>query len=265
MSANFRIIILLIPLILSSYSSMVPVNEEIAESNFSEDDWRSFTIDENRILEALGSEGQPFVPEGRPTLAISRLGIHGVNGTLLNTNLPDYALQPRSDLSLLIIDGDTEISSARNSLSNIEGIVIREFISPSGLVVQGTTMALMQASMLTEVRASMAVPLAMLVEDKLLEDWILAENGEIEITTAVRIEGWRDSISSEVPDNWELSDNYGNTLTGDVTNAANRWLENPKKYDAGRWEGVIAKPQLSELLSDPAVGWLVPRGSHNLN
>ena len=52
MSANFRIIILLIPLILSSYSSMVPVNEEIAESNFSEDDWRSFTIDENRILEA---------------------------------------------------------------------------------------------------------------------------------------------------------------------------------------------------------------------
>ena len=255
MSANFRIIILLIPLILSSYSSMVPVNEEIAESNFSEDDWRSFTIDENRILEALGSEGQPFVPEGRPTLAISRLGIHGVNGTLLNTNLPDYALQPRSDLSLLIIDGDTEISSARNSLSNIEGIVIREFISPSGLVVQGTTMALMQASMLTEVRASMAVPLAMLVEDKLLEDWILAESGEIEITTAVRIEGWRDSISSEVPDNWELSDNYGNTLTGDVTNAANRWLENPKKYDAGRWEGVIAKPQLSELLSDPAVGW----------
>ena len=56
-----------------------------------------------------------------------------MNGTLLGQELPNYALQPRHDLSLLIIDGDVELSVARSSLAMIEGLVVREYISPSGL------------------------------------------------------------------------------------------------------------------------------------
>ncbi|MBT4406719.1 MAG: hypothetical protein HOC79_02470, partial [Euryarchaeota archaeon] len=101
-------------------------------------DWKLFSIDENQIFDALGIQSESFVPEGRSTLAISRLGIHGVNGTIIANDLPPASLVAREDLSLLIIDGDYQLTDARNNLAEIDGLVVREYISPSGLVVQGT-------------------------------------------------------------------------------------------------------------------------------
>ena len=77
---------------------------------------------------------------------------------------------------------------------------IREFISPSGLMIQGTQMALLEASLLPEVRVSLDVPVAMMVSDDILELWISDPNGETIVGTSARIEGWRDVASSTVPD-----------------------------------------------------------------
>ena len=92
MRSKICLIPLMIPLLLSSLSPLVStfneglsgdgtVGGELGGGEFGpsglSDDWRSFTIDENRILSAVGSEGERFIPTGRATLAISRLGVHG--------------------------------------------------------------------------------------------------------------------------------------------------------------------------------------------
>ena len=273
MRSKICLIPLLIPLLLSSLSPLVSTSAEgmvgsravgdtfeggeLGESEYG-DEWRSFTIDENRILSAVGSEGERFIPTGRATLAISRLGVHGVNGTLLGTDLPDYALEPRPDLSLLIIDGDIELSAARDSLASIEGMVVREYISPSGLVIQGTPMALMQAALLPEVRASLKVPLAMLASEPILAVWVDDSSGAALQGTEVRIEGWRDDVQSTVPDSWILADDFGKELRGDVAGIANMWLNDARQYDAGRWEGRLSGVDLAAVLAEPALGWLRP-------
>jgi uncharacterized membrane protein len=271
MRSRFCLILLLVPLLLSSLSPLastfvVPGSETVGDAldggelgdSVSGDDWRSFTIDENRILTAVGSEGERFIPTGRATIAISRLGIHGVNGTLLGQELPNYALQPRPDLSLLIIDGDIELSAARNSLATIEGLVVREYISPSGLVIQGTPMALLQAALLPEVSASLEVPLAMLASEPILAAWIEDSRGTTLHGTEVRIEGWRDDVLSTVPDSWLLADGFGKELRGDVGSAAETWLDDARQYDAGRWEGRLSGVDLAEILGEPALGWIRP-------
>jgi len=273
MRSKICLIPLMIPLLLSSLSPLVStfneglsgdgtVGGELGGGEFGpsglSDDWRSFTIDENRILSAVGSEGERFIPTGRATLAISRLGIHGVNGTLLGQELPNYALQPRHDLSLLIIDGDVELSVARSSLAMIEGLVVREYISPSGLVIQGTPMALMQAEILPEVRASLEVPLAMLASEKILSGWVEDSSGASLQGMEVRIEGWRDDVQSTVPDSWLLVDDFGRELRGDVGGVADTWLDDARQYDDGRWEGRLSGENLAEVLGEPALGWLRP-------
>ena len=49
----------------------------------------------------------------------------------------------------------------RNDLSEISGLEVREFISPSGLMVQGTFSALAAAQSVQSVVAQWNVPLAM--------------------------------------------------------------------------------------------------------
>ena len=43
----------------------------------------------------------------------------------------------RTDLKLIIIDGEEPLTNARNNLNEIDGLVIREYIWPSGFIVQG--------------------------------------------------------------------------------------------------------------------------------
>jgi len=253
-----RLTLLLFPLLLMGFSPLVEPVEIGPEtsSDFDPDAWRSFTIDKNRILNAVGSEGASFIPEGRPTLAISRLGIHGVNGTLLGQELPAHTLLPRSDLALLIIDGDVELTIARSALAQIEGLEVREYISPSGLVVQGTSVALLQAGLLDQVAASLDVPLAMMADDYILAAWSEDASGYSLVGMEARIEGWRNNVEATVPDTWLMVDEFGLELRGDVASVGKIWLEESKRYDSGRHEGELANPDIAGLLSQPEVGWV---------
>ncbi len=226
-------------------------------------DWKLFSIDENHIFDALGIQSESFVPEGRSTLAISRLGIHGVNGTILANDLPPASLLAREDLSLLIIDGDYQLTDARNNLAEIDGLVVREYISPSGLVVQGTPNSLLRASVAEGVVASLDVPIAMMASDMILDAWHEDSTTNIDsflgpeslLGEEVRIEGWRDDATSTVPDAWTIVDAEEVLLAGHMGRVAQNSLIEAHRYDAGRWEGKLSTSNLVELLSLPAVGW----------
>ena len=296
---RFRITLLLLPLIMASISPLAysffpidsqqtqgeenPSNADL-EGNYPVD-WQAFSIDGNNIFNALGIQEESFISEGRATLAISRLGIHGVNGTILTSDLPLESLIPRTDLSLLIIDGDYQLTEARADLAGINGLVVREYISPSGLIVQGTPNALLLAASTEGVVADLDVPIAMMASDAILEAWLDSYYSPSSAYGAllegeVRIEGWRDDSTSTVPDAWTLVDDEEVILAGHTGRAAQEFLLQPNRYDAGRWEGKLSlAPQpisdlnsppapspsnlssttlsttLVELLSLPAVGW----------
>lgn len=276
---RFKLTFLLLPFLLASMfpfaaTFAIPSDSDGVDGNgFTNGDFLSmpdgteegklFSLDENNIFNALGVQGESFIPEGRATLAISRLGIHGVNGTVLGFDLPPSALIARKDLSLLIIDGDYQLTAARQNLSLIDGLVVREYISPSGLVVQGTANALIRAGVTDGVVASLEVPIAMIASNMILDAWQeSASSGndlyfdvESLLGEDVRIEGWRDDATSTVPDAWTLVDEEEVILAGHMGRVAEEFLLEPHRYDAGRWEGKLSTANIVDLLSLPAVGW----------
>ena len=130
--------------------------------------WIRFDLPEDAMKGLAGMLDETLSLEERPVLAHSRLGIHDVNGVLFDDEIPDSLLIPRSDLSLVLISSEFRFSEVRAELDSIQGLAVREFISPSGLMIQGTQQALSIANGVAGVVSSQPVPLAMLVDLSLI-------------------------------------------------------------------------------------------------
>ena len=81
-------------------------------------------------------------------IANTILGTFTEFGLELSRHISAEYLQPREDLRAVLIDSDINLKDARARINDIDGLVIREYLPPSGLVVQGTQTALEQLSML---------------------------------------------------------------------------------------------------------------------
>ena len=60
-------------------------------------------------------------------------------------------MQARPDLLLIIAANDRNLADVRSEINDIQGLVIREYLPPSGLVLQGTETALDKAASLDSV------------------------------------------------------------------------------------------------------------------
>ena len=93
-------------------------------------------------------------------------------------------------------------------------VEVREFISPSGLMIQGTQNGLNSVSSIEGVASVQPVPLAMLVDFTVMDS---LDN------TPVRIESWRaDSLLPGV----DISDNWGMRLHQELDLVANNFWMN---------------------------------------
>ena len=121
------------------------------------------------------------------------------------------------DVQLLLVDNDRHMADVRNDLSEIPGLKVREFISPSGLMVQGTSSAMVAAQSVQSVVAQWDVPLAMFLDDSLL-DALMFEDGEGMLQgEEVRLEGWWDEHQLDV---LSIADADGNTIQQDLSQVA---------------------------------------------
>ncbi|MGB1914142.1 MAG: S8 family serine peptidase [Candidatus Poseidoniaceae archaeon] len=244
---------ILLLLLMSPWSSMVGPEQEQTLSLEDERNVEFFSIRTDAYSDFVGTYASTDVEEERPILAESRIGTFSNNGLELNRPLSSDVLEPRMDVQLLLIDNDRHMLDVRNELSEIPGLEVREFVGPSGLMIQGTSSAFLDAVSVQSVVAQWDVPLAMFLDDSLLdalmfEDGITALQGE-----EVRLEGW---WGGSQLDEISIADDDGNTIQQDLSQVAGLALDEVEHLDVGQFRGHLSIESLLDVVRQPSVMWL---------
>ena len=186
-------IFLVVLFVLQSTSQIIHSNENslVLESQSDEVEWVRFDLRDDVYHDAVGVYDDTVSKETRPVHADTIIGIYDENGLNLARPIAVQYLEPRFDLSMLLISDQYNLLEARAAISDIAGLEIREYISPSGLIVQGTSYALRQASLLPHVSSFHDVPVALIIEPDLLDVLMLEGGEESLLGQRIRLEGWR--------------------------------------------------------------------------
>jgi uncharacterized membrane protein len=237
----------------STCSSMDFSNNDAQESLQNGDgvEWVRFDLVDGVFSEAFGVSTQGSTEEVRSVTAESRIGMFDDQGLQLDRPLGPEWLQGRADLRLLLIDDAYEFQGVRNVLNDVQGLSVREYISPSGLIVQGTPAALDAAAHLEGVAVEHHVPMALLVDDAVL-DVLLLENGVNDLQgQLMRIEGWRNELGPV--DGVDFVDSTGASVVQNLVDVAPLVFEEAHKWDQGRYEGALSTTDVLTLMAQPSL------------
>ena len=231
-------------LVLIFVLSGIPVaNQSVSFTEEPEIEWIRFDLPKDSIRNLVGQLDENLSLEERPLLAHSRIGIHDAAGILFEHDIPEELIVSRSDLSLVLVSTDHRLSEVRDSISDHPGVEVREFIAPSGLMVQGTQAGLANLIDIDGVAITQPVPLAMVV------DFSLMDEGE---KIPVRIESWRgESLLPGV----DIIDNWGMRLFQEIDLVANNLLSDSSLAETGRYDG-ISVSSIATIASEPSVAWV---------
>ena len=224
------------------------MNQPVTYEEESNVEWIRFDLPEDSIRNLVGELDESLALEERPLLAHSRLGIHDASGVLFDTDIPEELLVSRPDLSLVLVSTDYRISEVRSAISDHPGVEVREFIAPSGLMIQGTQNGLNSVSSIEGVASIQPVPLAMLVDFTVMDS---LDN------TPVRLESWRADLLLPGVD---ISDNWGMRLHQELDVVANNFLDESKFAETGRYDG-FTKSSIANIAAEPSVAWVGPQPS----
>ena len=209
-------------LVLSTSSSLFFSDESRDTEGLSlSPEWVQFDVKEGVYFDAEGVLDEHLVDEERAPLAVGPFGTFDSNGLQLARPVPSSLLEPRLDLLLVLVSNDLRLQDVRQDMATIDGLAVREYIAPSGLLVQGTPLALQQAERHPALLASHAVPIGMLVDGPLLDLVLLAEGESVLQEMLLRLDGWRDDIGPiETVDLVDQDDGRLTQSLGDVARQA---------------------------------------------
>ena len=100
----------------------------------------------------------------RETVADTHLGVFTVDGLQSEVEVPEVLATIRTDIALVLIDGDVGLWQGRVALTELPGIEVRAHIPPSGFLIQGHPRAIAAAEELSIVAAVHSLPLAFMVD-----------------------------------------------------------------------------------------------------
>ncbi|MED5271907.1 MAG: S8 family serine peptidase, partial [Candidatus Thermoplasmatota archaeon] len=250
------VFISLILLILTSMSPLLnPIENELIEEEGSEKRFEIINVDPNQLhnLEVV-NHNQVEIKERAPE-AWTRIGIFNSNEFIPTVEIPEILSEFRTDLKLVIVDGKIPLNNARENLNEIEGITIREYIWPSGYIVQGPISSLDEIKNVEEIKAIHDIPIALILGDVILE--LLNQNEDENIEEILlRIDGWRRADSNGFYENIEVIGANGDILFSDLPKTLELSLEEIIKWDLGRFDGKTSTSNLVNLLSNPGVAWI---------
>ena len=177
-SQRYAAVMFVLLLIMSTSTSLLsPSTQNNEQQSTFSPDWVRFEVKEDVYFNAVGTLDESVTLEERAPMAIGPFGTFDAEGLTLNRPVPAILMEPRFDLLMLIASNEMRLQEVRLELNNIQGLAVREHVAPSGLMVQGTPLALQQAEAHPGLVASHAVPLGMLLDGDLL-DVLLLEGGE---------------------------------------------------------------------------------------
>ena len=201
-----------------------PIENELIEEENSEKRFEIINVDPNQLhnLEVV-NHNQVEIKERAPE-AWTRIGIFNSNEFIPTIEIPEILSEFRTDLKLVIVDGKIPLNNARENLNEIEGITIREYIWPSGYIVQGPISSLDEIKNVEEIKAIHDIPIALILGDVILE--LLNQNEDENIEEILlRIDGWRRADSNGFYENIEVIGANGDILFSDLPKTLELSLE----------------------------------------
>ena len=220
---------------MSSFSEVEDEEEEIQ--------WIKFDLPKDTIRNFVGTLDNSLALEDRSVIAHSRLGIHDSNGILFDDEIPEELLVTRPDLAIVLVSNDHRFAEVRSSVSDIIGVEVREFIAPSGLLIQGTQIGLSSVKDVAGVSSIQPVPLALLVDEFVMNSGV---------GTDVRIESWR---GEELLPGVDITDTWNMRLHQGIDYVADNMLEGAKFAETGRYDGTTIS-EIASIAAEPSVAWI---------
>ncbi len=250
------VVIALLLLFLTSWSPLIePVDVELSKIDNIEKKYDIINVDPNQLHDWKINDYSEIEIKNRPTEAWTRIGVFDSEEFNPSIIIPKELEQYRTDLKLLIIDGEESLTDARINLNDIEGLTIREYIWPSGYIVQGPVSSLKAIEQIESVKAIHSIPIALILGDVILE--VLNQNSNENIDDfLLRIDGWRHSDGEGFHENIETIGPQGDLLFSNLPQLLELSMEELVKWDAGRFDGKTTTTNLIEMLSNPGVAWI---------
>ena len=123
------VVIALLLLILTSWSPLIKTtdNELVIQDN-SENRYDIINVDPNQLHNLEVIDYNEVNINKRPSEAWTRIGIFNSDDFIPTIEIPEVLKEYRTDLKLVIVNGDIPLTTARTNLNNIEGLTIREYI-----------------------------------------------------------------------------------------------------------------------------------------
>ena len=226
-------------------------NTEAFQLDENQTEWVRFDLVDGVYSDAVGEYDNTYSQEVRPSIASSRIGDFDQFGFTASRPIPMELMQARPDLALLIVDDSLRMEQARQQLNDIQGLMIREFIAPSGLIIQATANSILQASNVQGVVATHQVPLALLIDDAILDIMMLTDGNSALLGQTMRLEGWRDELGPV--DSVEITDEQGFTISQSLEEVSKIGLSEIIKWDEGRYQGQLESEQIADIMLQPSV------------
>ena len=243
---------ILLILLLSPWSSLIQ-SEEDEPSSLMADDFEQFSIRTDAYSDFVGELDTSIEYEQRPIEANSRIGVFTTHGLETSRPLSSDVLEPRNDVRLLLVNNERNLFDVRSELSEVQGLEVREYISPSGLLVQGTVDGFDTAMGIDGIEDQLLVPLAMFLDDVFLDAMLFEQETAAIYGQEVRLEGWR---SEQTLDIISIHDANGLGIEQDLNDVANLAMDEVVKLDDGRYRGLLSVDDVLDIVRQPSVMWL---------
>ena len=244
---------ILLILLLSPWSSLIQSEEDEQPSSLMADDFEQFSIRTDAYSDFVGELDTSIEYEQRPIEANSRIGVFTTHGLETSRPLSSDVLEPRNDVRLLLVNNERNLFDVRSELSEVQGLEVREYISPSGLLVQGTVHGFDSAMGVDGIEDQLLVPLAMFLDDVFLDAMLFEQETAAIYGQEVRLEGWR---SEQTLDIISIHDANGLGIEQDLNDVANLAMDEVVKLDDGRYRGLLSVDDVLDIVRQPSVMWL---------
>lgn len=244
---------ILLILLLSPWSSLIQSEEDEQPSSLMADDFEQFSIRTDAYSDFVGELDTSIEYEQRPIEANSRIGVFTTHGLETSRPLSSDVLEPRNDVRLLLVNNERNLFDVRSELSEVQGLEVREYISPSGLLVQGTVDGFDTAMGVDGIEDQLLVPLAMFLDDVFLDAMLFEQETAAIYGQEIRLEGWR---SEQTLDIISIHDANGLGIEQDLNDVANLAMDEVVKLDDGRYRGLLSVDDVLDIVRQPSVMWL---------
>ena len=243
---------ILLILLLSPWSSLIQ-SEEDEPSALVADEFEQFSIRTDAYSDFVGELDATIVQEQRPVEANSRIGVFTIHGLETSRPFSSDVLEPRNDVRLLLVNNERNLLDVRSELSGVQGIEVREYISPSGLLVQGTVDGFDSVMNVDGIEGQLLVPLAMFLDDVFLDAMLFEQETAAIYGQEVRLEGWRSEHTLDVI---SIHDSSGSSIEQDLNDVAILVMDEVVKLDDGRYRGLLSVDDVLDIVRQPSVMWL---------